>query len=76
MNTLANNANQKNNSDQSNQILVDEAINEAINEVNKKTKKRQNKDAVWRKKVARYLAYCVDGGHLKRKFTHMTKTNF
>ena len=50
MNTLANNANQKNNGDQSNQILVDEAINEAINEVNKKTKnleEEQYKHAIW-----------------------------
>jgi hypothetical protein len=42
--------------------------------VNKKTKNRQKKDAVWRKKVARYLAYCVDGGFLQRKFTLMTIT--
>jgi hypothetical protein len=50
MNTLANNANQKNNGDQSNQILVNEAINEAINEVNKKTKnleEEQYKHAIW-----------------------------
>jgi len=30
----------------------------------KARKKRRLKAAVWRKKVARYLAYCVDGGLL------------
>ena len=31
--------------------------------------KKNLKAAVWRKKVARYLAYCVDGGLLQGKFT-------
>ena len=31
--------------------------------------KRNPKTAIWRKKVARYLAYCLDGGLLQRKFS-------
>jgi len=34
--------------------------------------KRNIKTAVWRKKVARYLAYCLDGGLLQRKFNLVT----
>ena len=31
--------------------------------------RRNAKTAIWRKKVARYLAYCLDGGLLQRKFS-------
>ena len=56
------------------QALISKADVNIGKAVNKKTKNRQKKDAVWRKKVARYLAYCVDGGFLQRKFTLMTIT--
>ena len=39
--------------------------------MNKKKDKRKKKDAVWKKKVARYLAYCLDGGLMQSKFTLM-----
>lgn len=35
----------------------------------KKTKEHRDLKTVWRAKVARYLAYCVDGGLLQSKFT-------
>ena len=35
----------------------------------KKARSKNKKAAIWRKKVARYLAYCVDGGLLQKKFT-------
>ena len=28
--------------------------------------------AIWRQKIARYLAYCIDGGLLQKKFTLQT----
>ena len=31
--------------------------------------RRSAKTAIWRKKVARYLAYCLDGGLLQKKFS-------
>ena len=36
---------------------------------NKEAKSYEAKGAVWRAKVARYLAWCVDGGLLQSKFT-------
>ena len=42
----------------------------------KKDNKKRKKTAVWRKKVARYLAYCVDGGLLQEKFTLKTVTEY
>ena len=41
---------------------------DAASATNKKKNKRKKKDAVWKRKVARYLAYCLDGGLLQSKF--------
>jgi len=35
-------------------------------------KRKNAKVAIWRKKVARYLAFCVDGGLLQSKFNLVT----
>lgn len=37
--------------------------------INLSKDKKKRKQAVWSKKVARYLAYCVDGGLLQERFT-------
>ena len=43
-----------------------------MKKVDKAGSKKSKKAAIWRKKVARYLAFCVDGGLLQKKFTLMT----
>jgi len=43
-----------------------------LKKADKAGSKKSKKAAIWRKKVARYLAYCVDGGLLQKKFTLMT----
>ena len=46
--------------------------NNASSKKNRSDQKKQKKAAIWHKKVARYLAYCVNGGLLCSKFTMKT----
>jgi len=48
------------------------ATADLLKKVDKAGSKKSKKAAIWRKKVARYLAFCVDGGLLQKKFTLMT----
>ena len=46
--------------------------NAASNKKKGSEQKKQKKLAIWKKKIARYLAYCVNGGLLCSKFTLKT----
>ena len=46
--------------------------NAASSKKQRSDQKKQKKHSVWKKKVSRYLAYCVNGGLLCSKFTLKT----
>ena len=57
-----------------------ESQSQGGNELSKKDNKKNNKinakEQMWQAKVARYLAYCVDGGLLQSKFTISTMIQY